>query len=143
MSVLYEKTFTINNIRLKRYTKGRQVQGGLAAGAGGIIRHPGRHIIFKFTWDLGVMTNNEAETYVLFEGTRLALSNGIGQITICRDSMTLIKAIVTQNITGGNTYTDVISQIPALLPNLKASYCITLSKNTISLRTNKQRKELA
>jgi hypothetical protein len=35
------------------------------------------HIIIKFTWGLGEMTNNEVDTYALFEGIRLTLSNGI------------------------------------------------------------------
>jgi ribonuclease HI len=46
------------------------------------------------------MTNNEAEAYALFEGIRLALSIGVQKITICGDSMMVIRVIVHKNIVG-------------------------------------------
>lgn len=65
------------------------------------------------------MTNNEAETYALFEGIRLAFSIGVQKITIRGDSMMVIRVIVHKNIVEGNTYFGVISRILALLKTLK------------------------
>jgi ribonuclease HI len=61
------------------------------------------------------MTNNEAEDYALFEGIRLAQSMGIRRITICGDSMMVIRVIVKKNIVGGNVYFGVMSRSLALL----------------------------
>lgn len=65
------------------------------------------------------MTNNEAETYALFEGIRLAFSIGVQKITIRGDSMMVIRVIVHKNIVEGNIYFGVISRILALLKNFE------------------------
>jgi ribonuclease HI len=58
------------------------------------INHPRGHIILKYAWGLGTMTNNEVDAYALNEGTKWDLLKGILRIIICGDSMIIIRAII-------------------------------------------------
>jgi ribonuclease HI len=67
---------------------------------------------------LGTMSNNEVEAYALYEGIMLDQSMGIEKLTICGDSMMVIREIIQESIVGGNVYTSVMSRSLTLLKNV-------------------------
>lgn len=86
------------------------------------------------------MTNNEAATYALFEGIRLAQSMGIRRLTIWGDSMMVIRVIVKRNIVGGNVYFGMMSRSLALL-NFFKDYSPYHIKRDLNSEANKGAKE--
>jgi ribonuclease HI len=65
------------------------------------------------------MNNNEVEAFALFKGISLALPIKIQKIIICRDSMLIIRAIITKNIVGGNIFIGVLARTLFLLKNFE------------------------
>jgi hypothetical protein len=54
---------------------------------------PGDNIKTIFSWSLGHATNNQAETYALFQGLLLARQSGLDSITILCDSKTILNRV--------------------------------------------------
>jgi ribonuclease HI len=109
-----------------------------------IINPKGTHNInievIRYAWGLSTMSNNEVEVYALLKGINLALSTGVRRIVICGDSMLVIRALVTQNIVGGNVFMGVLSRINALLKKFKAYSCFHI-KRELNSDTDREAKE--
>jgi ribonuclease HI len=106
-----------------------------------VIKNTGGHTTINYVWGLGIMTNNEAKDSDLFKGISLALSTEIQRITICKDSMMIIKDIVNKNIIGGNIYIGVMSQILSLLKKFEDYSLYHIKGELNSFRIKKPRRE--
>jgi len=63
------------------------------AGAGGIIFYPSGKKIVTYEWGLGQISNNKAEAYNLFMGTKIIKKRGIQNPIILGDSAIIIEAM--------------------------------------------------
>ena len=64
-----------------------------ASGARGLVFSPDRLTKFSFSWGLGTMSNNQAESYSLLMASQFAKEKGYKSIQIFGDSKMLIKAL--------------------------------------------------
>ena len=63
------------------------------SGAGGLIISPDRLTVTSFSWGLGKMSNNQAESYSLLKACQLAKEAGFKYIHVYEDSEILIKML--------------------------------------------------
>ena len=64
------------------------------AGAGGVIFDPGGSKKEDFSWGLGRSTNNHAEWLALLKGLEIALTLGIRDLVVFRDSLLVISEVI-------------------------------------------------
>jgi hypothetical protein len=72
------------------------------AGAGGVLLYPGGNNVGSFASSLGVATNNQVESYALWQGVSLLLNRNIQQAIIIGDSSLIIRHMVMDS-TPSNT----------------------------------------
>jgi hypothetical protein len=65
------------------------------AGGGGGLFDPKGNLIWKFSWGLGVETNNVAEALALWKGLNQASHLGITYLTVVGDSRLIIQVVIT------------------------------------------------
>jgi ribonuclease HI len=85
------------------------------AGGGGLF-DPGGNLIWKFSWGLGVETNNVAEALALWQGLSQASHLGITDLTVVGDSRLIIQVVITRNLPPSCHLKQVMKCILALLP---------------------------
>ena len=66
------------------------------AGAGGVIILTNGNTLSKYAWGLGTDSNNVAEFCGLWQGLRITLDKGIGNLSVFGDSRLLINALITK-----------------------------------------------
>ena len=86
------------------------------AGGGGGLFDPGGNLILKFSWGLGMETNNVAEALALWQGLNQASHQGITDLTVVGDSRLIIQAVITRNLLPSCHLKQVMKHILALLP---------------------------
>ena len=57
-----------------------------------MLHDPEDNLILKFSWGIGIETNNMAEALVLWKGLLQAKAMGINDLTIFGDSRIIIQA---------------------------------------------------
>ena len=63
------------------------------AGCGGVLTEANGNVVSKYSWGLGIETNNHAEFCGLYQGLRIARAKGIAKILVFWDSRLLIQDI--------------------------------------------------
>ena len=60
-------------------------------GSGGVLYDPGGNIENTYSWNLGVATNNQAESYALLQGLFIARLQNIKSLLVVGDSKNTIR----------------------------------------------------
>jgi len=66
-------------------------------GAGGVFISPGGKVDLKYSWGLGIKTNNEAEAFALLKGCHLMIERGFHLLNVFGDSTSIIKGLISSH----------------------------------------------
>jgi len=85
----WRKTLNRNSLFFDGALKGNPGE----AGGGGVLLDPADNRILKYSWGIGIDTNNNAEALALWQGLHQAKVMGIRDISIFGDSRIIIQAL--------------------------------------------------
>ena len=68
-----------------------------------------------FSWGIGTVTNNIAETYALYVGIRIVKEHNISHISIFGDSMLIVKEILKKQTVEKNLLNGILQRIMTIV----------------------------
>ena len=67
---------------------------GGGRGGWGVIYDPRGTIQVMYSWGLGILSNNLAKNYGLYQGLNIAQENKVQKVIFCEDSLLLIHHMI-------------------------------------------------
>jgi ribonuclease HI len=80
------------------------------AGVGGVITDPRETTETSFTQGLGVLSNNQAEAYALWQGLKIAKDSCARSLVVLGDSKTIINHMIFNSVPVDNPLASIIAQ---------------------------------
>jgi ribonuclease HI len=71
--------------------------------------------MFYYAWGLGTTTNNIEEAYALYVGLKLAREHNILKLSVFRDSMLIVMAVLSRDYMENNLLSGILHQITILI----------------------------
>jgi ribonuclease HI len=97
-----------------------KISGG--AGAGGVLYNPRGKRMLNYSWNLGVTTNNMAETYAMYQGVLLDQERKFNNIIVIGDSKNTIRHFIKGTAPKKSKMKRIIERIKALLSSFQTSF---------------------
>ena len=82
---------------------------------GGLVISPDRLTEFSFSWGLGIMSNNQAESYCLLFASQISKEKGFKSLQIFSDSEMLIKALNSTDYFNNSALNNSLQRIQNVL----------------------------
>jgi ribonuclease HI len=88
-------------------------------GGGGVLLGFDEKLILKYSWGLGIESNNLAEALALWQGLAQAIYHAISDLTVVGDSRLIIQSIIAQRLPSNCRLRQILRKIQVLLSSFR------------------------